>query len=104
MTYLGHHVFQTLIRCDFSPVASTGGQYVFSGSHSGQVVIYDVSTSLLWTRCAGPLICVYQAVTGEKASVLSGHHGIVRGAFCGRVDAMRFAAVLTPLRVIFAQT
>ena len=88
MTYLGHHVFQTLIRCDFSPVASTGGQYVFSGSHSGQVVIYDVGTSLLWTRCAGPLICVCIRL------LLARRRPCSRGTTAS--FAVRFAAVLTP--------
>jgi WD40 repeat protein len=34
-TYRGHRVMETLIRCRFSPLASTGGAYVYSGSACG---------------------------------------------------------------------
>ena len=31
MTYRSHHVLKTLIRCHFSPIESTGGQYIYTG-------------------------------------------------------------------------
>merc|ERR1719346_260598 len=31
MTYRGHSVFQTLIRCHFSPVHTTGQRYIYTG-------------------------------------------------------------------------
>jgi hypothetical protein len=37
MTYRGHHVFRTLIRCHFSPGDTTGGQYIYSGSSDGKI-------------------------------------------------------------------
>ncbi|KAG8698821.1 hypothetical protein FRC08_005685, partial [Ceratobasidium sp. 394] len=37
MTYRGHAVFRTLIRCHFSPAETTGQAYVYSGSADGKV-------------------------------------------------------------------
>lgn len=37
MTYTGHRVLRTLIRCYFSPSSSTGQQYVYTGSQDGAV-------------------------------------------------------------------
>eukprot|EP01121_Diplochlamys_sp_Union-15-3_P007258 TRINITY_DN182_c0_g2_i3.p1 TRINITY_DN182_c0_g2~~TRINITY_DN182_c0_g2_i3.p1 ORF type:complete len:448 (-),score=60.74 TRINITY_DN182_c0_g2_i3:269-1612(-) len=37
MTYRGHKVYQTLIRCRFSPAYSTGQKYIYSGSYDGKV-------------------------------------------------------------------
>ncbi len=38
MTYRGHTVLQTLIRCRFSPVHTTGQRYIYSGCASGAIV------------------------------------------------------------------
>ena len=46
MTYRGHLVLQTLIRCNFSPAATTGHKYIYSGSHDGGVYIYDALTGV----------------------------------------------------------
>ena len=46
-TYRGaHHTLQTLIRCYFSPLHSTGQRYIYtgSGSRNGRFAIYDVLT------------------------------------------------------------
>jgi len=37
MTYRGHSVLRTLIRCHFSPAETTGSQYLYSGSADGRV-------------------------------------------------------------------
>ena len=37
MTFRGHHVSQTLVRCRFSPAHSTGQKYIYSGCASGAV-------------------------------------------------------------------
>ena len=43
MTYKGHHdIHSTLIRCKFSPLATTGQKYIITGSASYGVVIYDI--------------------------------------------------------------
>lgn len=38
MTYRGHIVVQTLIRCHFSPPATTGQRYIYTGCGTGQVI------------------------------------------------------------------
>jgi len=58
MTYSQHRILQTLIRCRFSP-ESTGQRYIYTGSYTGNVTIYDV-------------------ITGGVVSELSGHRGTVR--------------------------
>ncbi|KAH9296874.1 hypothetical protein KI387_028556 [Taxus chinensis] len=44
MTYKGHAVLRTLVRCYFSPTFSTAQKYIYTGSHDGSVYIYDVVT------------------------------------------------------------
>ena len=44
MTFRGHNVHTTLIRCHFSPLYGTGQRYVYSGSYDGKVYIYDTVT------------------------------------------------------------
>ena len=44
MTYRGHAVLKTLIRCYFSPVETTGAQYLYSGSHDGKIHVSDLIT------------------------------------------------------------
>lgn len=41
MTYRGHGVLHTLIRCRFSPIHSTGQQFIYSGCSTGKVVGKD---------------------------------------------------------------
>ncbi|XP_019849571.1 PREDICTED: DDB1- and CUL4-associated factor 11-like [Amphimedon queenslandica] len=45
MTYTGHSVKNTLIRCHFSPYSTTGQKYIYTGCAKGQVVVYDVITA-----------------------------------------------------------
>ncbi|KAJ7070505.1 WD40-repeat-containing domain protein [Mycena amicta] len=42
MTYHGHSVLRTLIRCHFSPAETTGSQYIYSGSADGKVHIWSL--------------------------------------------------------------
>lgn len=42
MTYRGHAVLRTLIRCHFSPSATTGQQYIYSGSADGRIHVSAV--------------------------------------------------------------
>ncbi|XP_046454954.1 DDB1- and CUL4-associated factor 11-like isoform X2 [Daphnia pulex] len=59
MTYRGHSVLRTLIRCRFSPAFSTGQRYIYSGCAAGKIFIYDV-------------------LTGKPAAILTGHSECVR--------------------------
>ncbi|CAK4068169.1 unnamed protein product [Aphanomyces euteiches] len=61
MTYRGHAVKQTLIRCYFSPMHSTGQRFIYTGSADGEVVIYDVLTGGVVDR----LELVSQGVTRD---------------------------------------
>jgi WD repeat-containing protein 23 len=38
MTYRGHRVLQTLVRCHFSPEFTTGQRYIYTGCAAGRVV------------------------------------------------------------------
>ncbi|WFD42351.1 hypothetical protein MPSI1_000993 [Malassezia psittaci] len=42
MTYRGHSVLRTLIRCYFSPRETTGQQYIYSGSADGRIHIWSL--------------------------------------------------------------
>lgn len=42
MTYRGHSVLRTLIRCHFSPRESTGQGYIYSGSADGLIHIWSL--------------------------------------------------------------
>ncbi|KAK8844784.1 hypothetical protein IAR55_006634 [Kwoniella newhampshirensis] len=42
MTYRGHSVLRTLIRCHFSPRESTGQSYIYSGSADGLIHIWSL--------------------------------------------------------------
>ncbi|TFK41942.1 WD40-repeat-containing domain protein [Crucibulum laeve] len=42
MTYRGHSVLRTLIRCHFSPAETTGSQYLYSGSADGRIHIWSL--------------------------------------------------------------
>ncbi|RMZ85394.1 hypothetical protein DV737_g737, partial [Chaetothyriales sp. CBS 132003] len=42
VTFRGHSVLKTLIRCHFSPPGSSNSRYVYSGSEDGNVWIYNL--------------------------------------------------------------
>ncbi|KAI1875707.1 uncharacterized protein JN550_001993 [Neoarthrinium moseri] len=46
VTFRGHKVLRTLIRCHFSPPGSTDSRYVYSGSHDGKVWVYNMDATL----------------------------------------------------------
>lgn len=43
----GHAVLRTLIRCHFSPLATTGQQYVYSGSADGKIHIWSLDGQIV---------------------------------------------------------
>jgi DDB1- and CUL4-associated factor 11 len=46
VTFRGHKVLRTLIRCHFSPPNSTNSRYVYSGSQDGKVWIWDMNAEV----------------------------------------------------------
>uniref|UniRef100_A0A8C6X833 DDB1 and CUL4 associated factor 11 n=1 Tax=Naja naja TaxID=35670 RepID=A0A8C6X833_NAJNA len=58
MTYRGHGVLHTLIRCRFSPPHSTGQQYIYSGCSTGRVVVYDLLSGLIVKKLVNHQACV----------------------------------------------
>ena len=49
VTFRGHKVLRTLIRCHFSPTGSTNSRYVYSGSEDGKVYVYNMDATLAGT-------------------------------------------------------
>ncbi|KAE8835508.1 hypothetical protein HRS9122_07778 [Pyrenophora teres f. teres] len=45
VTFRGHKVLKTLIRCHFSPPGSTDSRYVYSGSYDGSVHIWNMDAT-----------------------------------------------------------
>ncbi|KAL7790761.1 WD40 repeat-like protein [Trichoderma ceciliae] len=45
VTFRGHRVLRTLIRCHFSPPSSTNSRYVYSGSADGKVHIWNMDAT-----------------------------------------------------------
>ncbi|KAG5297935.1 WD domain-containing protein [Histoplasma ohiense] len=46
VTFRGHRVLKTLIRCHFSPDISANSRYVYSGSSDGRVFIYNLDATV----------------------------------------------------------
>lgn len=46
VTFRGHHIQRTLIRCHFSPPGSTDSRYVYSGSYDGFVYVWNMDATL----------------------------------------------------------
>jgi WD repeat-containing protein 23 len=46
VTFRGHKVLKTLIRCHFSPPGSTDSRYVYSGSYDGSVYVWNLDATL----------------------------------------------------------
>ncbi|KAF4583110.1 WD repeat protein [Ophiocordyceps camponoti-floridani] len=46
VTFRGHKVLRTLIRCHFSPPSSTNSRYVYSGSADGKVHIWNLDATV----------------------------------------------------------
>lgn len=53
VTFRGHSVLKTLIRCHFSPPGSTNSRYVYSGSEDGKVWIWDLDAQVKATIDVG---------------------------------------------------
>lgn len=49
VTFRGHRVLKTLIRCHFSPPGSSNSRYVYTGSEDGKVYVYNLDATLAGT-------------------------------------------------------
>uniref|UniRef100_A0A8C1ZG52 DDB1- and CUL4-associated factor 11 n=1 Tax=Cyprinus carpio TaxID=7962 RepID=A0A8C1ZG52_CYPCA len=58
MTYRGHGVLHTLIRCRFSPEFSTGQKFIYTGCSTGKIIIYDVLTGSIVSKLSNHDACV----------------------------------------------
>merc|ERR1712241_565274 len=58
MTYKGHSVFKTLIRCRFSPAHSTGQKFIYTGCGTGAIKIYDALTGEIVKTLKEQMDCV----------------------------------------------
>ncbi|XP_072168726.1 DDB1- and CUL4-associated factor 11-like [Diadema setosum] len=58
MTYRGHGVLHTLLRCRFSPQFTTGQRYIYAACATGAVVVYDILTGKIVRRLPGHDDCV----------------------------------------------
>ncbi|VEN35785.1 unnamed protein product [Callosobruchus maculatus] len=58
MTYRGHVVRKTLIRCRFSPVETTGQRYIYTGCGLGRIFVYDALTGKVKASATKHLECV----------------------------------------------
>lgn len=94
MTYRGHRVLQTLIRCHFSPAATTGQRYIYTGCSTGRVISKFLKYRLYYKSKQAKeknrryvdqqfhrtrfLISVYDLLTGKIVRNLFGHEMCVR--------------------------
>ncbi|XP_029172849.1 DDB1- and CUL4-associated factor 11-like isoform X2 [Nylanderia fulva] len=58
MTYYGHSIRKTLIRCHFSPKITTGQRYIYTGDSRGRLIIYDLLTGKIVHNVRGHTGCV----------------------------------------------
>lgn len=70
MTYTGHSILKTLIRCGFSPAATTDQQYVYSGSDCGKVWIWNLDGTVNRTLDLDKAVKVRQSTQPSRRRFL----------------------------------
>ena len=73
-SYAGHRVLRTLIRARFSPLHSTGQQYIYSGDAYGGLFIYDVLSGKVGVHAYVQLIVAH--ISQSIKSIASGKDGV----------------------------
>jgi len=71
MTFTGHTVLSTLIRCHFSPAEQNGQRYVYSGSADGRVHIWSLDGSIREVLDRRQTLPFDNAETGKPNDVFS---------------------------------
>jgi len=78
VTFRGHRVLKTLIRCHFSPPGSSNSRYVYSGSEDGKVWVWNMDATVKATIDVGKVTKNTRPKTssgGENYGYeLHGHH------------------------------
>ncbi|KAG0232711.1 hypothetical protein BGW42_007965 [Actinomortierella wolfii] len=69
MTFQGHSVLRTLIRCHFSPLHSTGGRYLYTGSADGVVTIYRMDGKIVRRLDTGDALKYYTRWANTRGPV-----------------------------------
>lgn len=95
MTYRGHAVLSTLIRCHFSPAATTQQQYIYSGSADGRIHIWHLDgrvVQVLDRNLARPLSATSSSTptdpsAPERADAPPQRRNSARRNFYGRSDS-----------------
>ncbi|XP_023239273.1 DDB1- and CUL4-associated factor 11-like [Centruroides sculpturatus] len=90
MTYRGHSVLQTLVRCHFSPEFTTGQQFIYTGCAAGRIVIYDVLTGKIVSELSGHRACVRDVSWhpyNQEIISSSWDGSIGRWIYVGKVDS-----------------
>lgn len=67
MTYRGHAVLRTLIRCHFSPIATTGQKYIYSGSADGRIHIWSLDGRVVQVLDRSKVIPLCKSGTTEAS-------------------------------------
>lgn len=78
VTFRGHSVLKTLIRCHFSPPGSSNSRYVYSGSEDGKVWVYNMDATVAGTVDVGEATRGTRprlGVGGEYGYEMHGRHG-----------------------------
>ena len=75
MTYRGHSIKATLIRCRFSPAFTTGQSYIYTGIVTGLMILFMICLIL---GCGTGKVIIYDVLTGEVVKVLQNNTGVVR--------------------------
>lgn len=79
VTFRGHSVLKTLIRCHFSPPGSTDSRYVYSGSEDGKVWIYNMDATVAGTLDVQSSTQHTRPRTGEEEYDMAGLYEDRRG-------------------------
>ncbi|XP_044760250.1 DDB1- and CUL4-associated factor 11 [Coccinella septempunctata] len=85
MTYRGHSVTKTLIRCRFSPAETTGQEFIYTGGGSGYVVVYNALTGDIVQQYKAHMKCVRDVHWHPKRMEFvstSWDHSVKRWIFC----------------------
>ncbi|KIO08498.1 hypothetical protein M404DRAFT_133750 [Pisolithus tinctorius Marx 270] len=77
MTYRGHAVLRTLIRCNFSPAETTGSKYIYSGSADGRIHIWSLDGRIVKVLDRSETLPMSYHPSGPELQPLPRSHTVV---------------------------